>query len=301
MTLSLSQEKIQQIISHCQKILEARTVTQTIIHNTCSLTSSGLLPEPTRRQNLIPPPREQLQSSRDTFERVFSGTKYMDYMSSGLKRSGNSTPVTRFDNTNRRTYEWMGCMHRSIRDRWPLDTTGTVSSHQLPRTVGSMAYHQSLPQRKERHFSSSSDGQFCGHLLHQSSRRNTLNTDVSVSCQDLGMVSRKKPFTSSTTYPRVSEHHSRQDVSNFQRQGRMATSSGSIPNNYGGHEFCSCSRPFCVPPEHSTTNLCLMATRSNGLESQRCLAELEEHKGLCFPPVYTSAKMSSENQQGGLP
>ncbi|XP_038059669.1 uncharacterized protein LOC119730724 isoform X1 [Patiria miniata] len=284
--------------ANCHSSTTLKPHRQVIVHNSGSFSSPDLLPQSSGGQNLRPPQGEQLRISCHPFTSFPGGAANMGAMSACMERSAFSSSDARFDPSNGRFYVGMGSLS-SLHDRRPLDNSRTTTSYQLPRTVSSLVCHPISPRREAGHPCSSSDGQFNSHCIYQPPRRDSLGSNVSTSCQDLGMVSQEKHHSSSSTYTGVPEHHSRQDVTSVRRSGGMATPPRSLPQHHGCPTFCPIGRPLCVSPEYTTRNVRFMAARPHGLEGQCSSSKLEGCKRLRFSSVFTSSENPSKDPQRG--
>ena len=179
-----------------------------------------------------------------------------------------------------------GSMPRN-QDRGPLVQGREEAPHKLPRVDGSFPGLQMLLQEQEEHPCPSKDGQHVSSCLHQQNGRDSFPCPEQPEQGVLAVVLGEGHLCTSATPSGQTEQHRGRGIQGHEGQARLETLPTSIPIHQQ-HLWTTGSGSICLKANYPAANFCELETRPRG-HGHGCIhTNLDEHEGICQPPMELS-------------
>ena len=194
------------------------------------------------------------------------------------------TTNTISDHRVRCTQQGLGCCIGQTNPDWRnVDSRGSNTSYQLPRTPSSLTCDQGIREGLERQSSTAPSVQYNGGLTYQSQGRYNLSLAVQISHHNVDLVHFSEHHIDSGTPPWSPQCDSRPGMAGGQRSLRLDAHSSCVSEDSGEHGPAG-GGSVCLSPDNAITTLLQLGADPEAAATDTFMQDWSHLRGFANPP-----------------
>lgn len=240
--------------------------------------------------------KQRLQSRYDNKYRCSTGASNVAQKFTELERLRNDNTTTNSGHTNRCLHKRMGSgmpEHRQ-KDQWPLVKRGEKTTYKLPGAHDSLVCNSNVSKDFSQRTCAPADGQCLSGSIHKQAGRHSIPPVKSNSQEYLGVGNLPSDSDIGRASTGHSERNSRQPVAKFERQSRMVSKSKSLPQTSSEVKTKPSGRSLRLQTECPDSQICVLETRSPGVEGRRFFNSMDQDNGIRLSTVLLNKQTSTK-------